>query len=129
MHSLGFAHEHQRPDRNNFVNVYRTKMTSNCFEAFDIIPMDPTKRKSDSKYRVSSRMIHAGKIIHIHLVYDDKSIMHYGGSRKECRKFSEPYMTLKPSGREIPENKELSIIDIKTLRNFYAPPSKSSLNW
>ena len=38
-------------------------------------------------------------------------------------------MTLKPSGREIPENKELSIIDIKTLRNFYAPPSKSSLNW
>ena len=54
MHSLGFAHEHQRPDRNNFVNVYRTKMTSNCFEAFDIIPMDPTKRKSDSKYRVGT---------------------------------------------------------------------------
>ena len=59
MHSLGFAHEHQRPDRNNFVNVYRTKMTSNCFEAFDIIPMDPTKRKSDSKYQVAIPKNHA----------------------------------------------------------------------
>ena len=51
--------------------------------------------------------------------------MHYGGSRKACRKFGEPYMTLKPYGREIPENKELSTIDIKTLKKFYAPPSKS----
>ena len=56
--------------------------------------------------------------------YDPQSIMHYGGSRKECRKFNEPYMTLKSSGQEIPVNKELSVLDIKALKKFYAPPSK-----
>ena len=34
MHALGFYHEHQRPDRDNFVHVDETKMTSNCFNAF-----------------------------------------------------------------------------------------------
>ena len=33
--------------------------------------------------------------------------MHYGGSREACRNSAEPYMTLKPSGREIPDNKSL----------------------
>ena len=50
--------------------------------------------------------------------------MHYGGSRKACKKFNEPYMTLKPSRQEIPVNKELSVLDIKALKEFYAPPSK-----
>ena len=59
------------------------------------------------------------------LEYDDKSIMHYGGSRDVCMKFqNEPYMTLKPYSREIPVNKELSVLDIKALKEFYAPPSK-----
>ena len=52
--------------------------------------------------------------------------MHYGGSRVECRKFGEPYMTLK-NGDEIPENKKLSSLDIKILKESYAPPRKSSL--
>ena len=52
--------------------------------------------------------------------------MHYGGSREICMKFKdEPYMTLKPSDREIPVNKELSVLDVKALKEFYAPPSKS----
>ena len=51
--------------------------------------------------------------------------MHYGGSKEVCMKFkNEPYMTLQPSNRTIPDNKELSILDIKTLKEFYAPPSK-----
>ena len=55
--------------------------------------------------------------------------MHYGGSKKDCLKFkNQPYMTLQPSNREIPENKELSALDIQTLKEFYAPPSKSSSN-
>ena len=55
--------------------------------------------------------------------------MHYGGSRKACMKFApEPYMTLKPSGQEIPVNKELSVLDIQTLKAFYAPSSKPSSN-
>ena len=53
--------------------------------------------------------------------------MHYGGSKHDCTKDlvnNTPYMTLKPSGREIPENKELSPLDIQTLKEFYASPSK-----
>ena len=52
--------------------------------------------------------------------------MHYGGSKIECMKDRvnyTPYMTLK-SGREIPDNKELSVLDIKALKKYYAPPSK-----
>ena len=40
-----------------------------------------------------------------HSEYDHKSIMHYGGKKKDCvRLVNEPYMTLKPSNQEIPEN-------------------------
>ena len=57
--------------------------------------------------------------------------MHYGGSKKECIKdrvnFT-PYMSLKPFGRKIPDNKELSILDIKALKKYYALPSKPSPN-
>ena len=55
--------------------------------------------------------------------------MHYGGSLEACRKFNEPYMTLKPSRQEIPVNKELSVLDIQALKEFYAPPSKSTTKW
>ena len=61
--------------------------------------------------------------------YDHQSIMHYGGSRKVCKKFNDPYMTLKPSRQEIPVNKELSVLDIQALKEFYAPPSKSPTKW
>ena len=59
--------------------------------------------------------------------------MHYGGSKIECMKDRvnyTPYMTLK-SGREIPDNKELSVLDIKALKKYYAPPSTGKLysNW
>ena len=51
--------------------------------------------------------------------------MHYGGSTEDCMKYPpEPYMTLKSSGQEIPVNKELSVLDIKALKEMYAPKSK-----
>ena len=53
--------------------------------------------------------------------------MHYGGSKEECLKFRDtPYMTLKPYGLEIPKNKQLSPLDIETLKKIYAPPNKIS---
>ena len=61
-----------------------------------------------------------------HSEFDEKSIMLYGGSRKDCMKYPsppQPYMTLK-SGQEIPENKKLSVLDIKALKKLYEPPSK-----
>ena len=58
--------------------------------------------------------------------------MHYGGSKFDCAKFRsplQPYMTLKPDGKFIQDNKNLSSLDIATLKRFYAPrlgdPSKS----
>ena len=48
--------------------------------------------------------------------------MHYGGRKDECRKYKESYMTIKSSGDEIPDNKELSPIDIKFLKQLYTPP-------
>ena len=51
--------------------------------------------------------------------------MHYGGNWEPCMAYpSEPYMTLKPSGQDIPINKNLSILDLEALNKFYAPPSK-----
>ena len=57
--------------------------------------------------------------------------MHYSGNKEECIKLlhtKEPYMTLKPSNRIIPINKQLSKLDIIALKQIYAPPSKLCLN-
>ena len=48
--------------------------------------------------------------------------MHYGGSKDECRRFNKPYMIIKSTGDQIPDNKQLSPIDIKLLKLLYAPP-------
>ena len=51
--------------------------------------------------------------------------MHYGGSKQVCMKFkNEPYMTRRPYNYTIRDNKELSFLDIHTLKEFYAPPGK-----
>ena len=52
MHALGFIHEHQRLDRDNYVNVDETKMLSSCLNAFNIsyILISPKNLQSDSKF-------------------------------------------------------------------------------
>ena len=52
MHALGFYHEHQRPDRDNFVTVDKSKMTSNCYNAFELEIPNSNKRKSDGMRKI-----------------------------------------------------------------------------
>ena len=54
MHALGFVHEQQRPDRDLYVIVDKTKMSPRCFHAFELIPMYSNKHKSDSMYHIKS---------------------------------------------------------------------------
>ena len=51
MHALGFYHEHQRPDRDNYVYFDEKNMTSNCHSAYKLINIKSNKRKSQRKYR------------------------------------------------------------------------------
>ena len=120
MHALGFYHEHQRPDRDRFVNFNQTKISNRCYKAFELYEMNSNKRYSDGKFKnsVIDRLFHR-------LEYDHKSIMHYGGKKYDCVRFvNVSYMTLKPFNETIPDNKKLSALDIQTLKEFYAPPSK-----
>ena len=50
MHALGFYHEHQRPDRDRFVNFDQTKISKDCLNAFKLGKMNSNKRKSDGKF-------------------------------------------------------------------------------
>ena len=50
MHALGFYHEHQRPDRDDYINVDKNEMSPKCvgavFEKFNLA----SKIQSDGKW-------------------------------------------------------------------------------
>ena len=119
---MGFYHEHQRPDRDNFVQFDPTKISANCLNAYRILPSGRhNKQSSDGKQTSSSNFFNQ------YSEYDHESVMHYGGSKKECMKDlrrNEPYMTLRSTGQSIPENKSLSRLDHLALKKYYEAPSK-----
>ena len=49
MHSLGFYHEHQRPDRDSFVTVQTSEMMKECLSQFERMKDDPYKHFSKGK--------------------------------------------------------------------------------
>ncbi len=70
-HSLGFFHEHQRPDRDNYVRIVRERICAASFEANFLIENDVA---------VTSN-----------IPYDFTSIMHYwSGAFRNCRIGAEP---------------------------------------
>ena len=56
MHALGFYHEHQRPDRDDFVNFDETKISKSCYNAVTKrYEINSNKRVSDGKFNISIR--------------------------------------------------------------------------
>ncbi|XP_065072088.1 uncharacterized protein LOC135696579 [Rhopilema esculentum] len=96
-HVIGFWHEQNRPDRDQYVTVYKDNILEGYSEAF----------AKFSKYRIDSRGIG----------YDFVSIMHYGD--KAFTKNGRPTIVAKQSGIYRLGNTELSELDIKQTNLVY----------
>ncbi len=103
-HTLGFMHEHQRPDRDSYINVNYSNIQPVVQFAFN--------KMSSANYNTS---------------YDIYSIMHYRSySSSNCVAVntSQPFITTK-SGATI-DNKEFSGSDINGLRSTLGWPMTST---
>lgn len=96
-HVIGFWHEQNRPDRDNYVTVYDENILDGFSEAF----------AKFSKYRINSRGVE----------YDYYSIMHYGD--KAFTKNGRPTMQAKNRTVNRLGNTELSNLDVKQTNLVY----------
>ena len=98
MHALGFWHEHQRPDRDGFIEILDDNIFPQVKNQFEPLRRDQWEKSN--------------------LTYDFDSIMHY--SSKAGAKRDDLFSLQKLDGSEIPTNKVLSRGDIELLNTFYS---------
>jgi hypothetical protein len=99
-HGIGLLHEHQRPDRDNFVNINYGNILSSFHFNFDKKD-NPLITESDYNY-------------------DFNSVMHYG----ETAFSSNGGLTIEPiNNSEVLKRELISAIDAAKVRAIYGPPS------
>ena len=102
MHALGFYHEHQRPDRDDFIKIadkWGSMMETDVWPKID-------KYWDDKTASFATR-------------YDIKSIMHYDGFMNGLwDDWTGPAIT-DLQGNPVPKNTKLSKLDIEGLNTMY----------
>ena len=96
MHCLGFYHEHQRPDRDQYIDIDFGKIDLKHHSALQKLSEMPSYYSTE---------------------YDIKSIMHYGSSIQGV--YPNDDVMKKKDGTSIEPNKILSPLDIQTLNKMY----------
>ena len=124
MHALGLFHEHQRPDRDNYIDVdmaaarkygFFSSLRKACFLGFKIIHR---RRLFNYRKKISWKTFKFDLTPNdTSTAYDTLSIMHYDGTMRGF--FSKPIMTNKATGKSIGVNRKMSPIDIQKLNEMY----------
>nr|XP_042900369.1 uncharacterized protein LOC107450195 [Parasteatoda tepidariorum] len=98
MHALGFIHEHNRPDRDEFVKIVYANIKDGKKSQF-------TKRSSDDVQTFNT-------------IYDYNSVMHYGANVFSKNR-SEPTIVPLKKGKKIGQRRGFSDIDILKINKLY----------
>ncbi|XP_038069084.1 high choriolytic enzyme 1-like isoform X2 [Patiria miniata] len=97
MHALGFGHEHNRPDRDEFVTIHWDNIKSG-------------ERHNFQKYDQST-------LDHLNTTYDFRSVMHF--NKKAFSKNDEPTIVPDPTDEIIGNREGLSATDKLELSRYY----------
>ncbi|XDD50107.1 M12 family metallopeptidase [Leptospira sp. WS92.C1] len=99
-HAIGLLHEHQRPDRDNFIDIFWSNLTPSATGNLGI--WDVTGSFTGVTYAA----------------YDHCSIMHYGSYTSFNRTYLYPMLVTK-EGKTIPYHAGMTQTDVQTIRNLY----------
>ena len=98
---MGFHHEHQRPDRDQYINITKGGMYDNVLKKYPEEFLNSTASFSSKEY-------------------DILSLMHYDGFMNGFWDASTgPAIIDLKTGQAVPKNTKMSKLDIKTLNKMY----------
>jgi len=99
MHTLGFIHEQQRPDRDQYITVDLSNVAKKNHYSFD------KEKKED--------------LVDLGLPYDLDSVMQYGSDSFKKDKSLPGHVMLTLDGKTFPTGRNLSELDIKEINKLY----------